>query len=66
MFKAEVRLLSALPEFDRPYSYLSDAPLSVGDIAARPFGNSDRHQYGVVTAVTEGEFAEDLKKILFL
>ena len=66
MFKAEVRLLSALPEFDRPYSYLSDIPVRVGDIAALPFGSSDRHQYGVVTAVEEGEFDKDLKKILFL
>ncbi len=66
MFKAEVRLLSALPEFDRPYSYLSDIPVKVGDIAALPFGSSDRHQYGVVTAVEEGEFDKDLKKILFL
>lgn len=66
MFKAEVRLLSALPEFDRPYSYLSNIPLNIGDIAALPFGNSDRHQYGVVTSVEAGEFEKGLKKILFL
>ena len=66
MLKAEVRLLSALPEFDRPYSYLSDIPLKVGDIAALPFGSSDRHQYGVVTFVEECGFEEDLKKILFI
>lgn len=64
MYILEVRLLSALVQFDRPYSYLSDYYIEKGTLVALPFGNSNRNQYGVVTAVKEGN-EEGLKKILF-
>lgn len=64
MYIVEVRLLSALMQFDRPYSYFSDAEVEKGDIVALPFGNSNRNQYGVVTNVRVGQ-EEGLKKILF-
>lgn len=64
MYIAEVRLLSALTQFDRPYSYLSDTPLTSGTVVAIPFGSSNRNQYGIVTSCYEGT-EDGLKKILF-
>ncbi len=66
MWEAEIRLLSSLYTFDRPYSYISDTPCRAGMIAALPFGTSNRQQYGVVTAVKEFSGNEEsLKKISF-
>ncbi len=64
MYTVEVRLLSALMQFDRPYSYNCDFFVKRGTIVALPFGNANRNQYGVVTAVKEGA-EEGLKEILF-
>lgn len=64
MYIAEVRLLSALTQFDRPYSYLSDTNIAPGTVVAIPFGNSNRNQYGIVINSKEGT-DESLKKILF-
>lgn len=64
MYIAEVRLLSALLPFDRPYSYLSEGEVRAGDVVALPFGSSNRNQYGIVTSVKEGN-EEGLKSILF-
>ena len=64
MYILEVRLLSALIQFDRPYSYLSENYHKRGTIVALPFGKSNRNQYGIVTSVREGS-EEGLKEILF-
>ncbi|MBQ9976127.1 MAG: primosomal protein N' [Clostridia bacterium] len=64
MWKVEMRLLNALYTYDRPWTYLSDTPCEIGMIGAIPFGKADRWQYGVVTAVEEGE-EEGLKSISF-
>ncbi len=67
MWKAETRLLSALFAFDRPYTYISSTPLEQGTIVALPFGAGNRHQYAVVTEVSEchGEDISQYKEILF-
>lgn len=65
MWKVEVRLMSALSSFDRPYTYLSDFELTVGEIVALPFGAGDRYQYAVVVEVSVGGEGEDLKKVAF-
>lgn len=65
MYKVTVRLMSSTPAFDRPYSYLSTTPITSGCVVALPFGNSNRHQYGVVTECGEADSTEGLKSILF-
>lgn len=65
MYKVTVRLMSATAAFDRPYSYFSAEPISSGSVVAIPFGNSDRHQYGIAVGNERAESAEKLKSILF-
>ena len=65
MYKVTVRLMSSTPAFDRPYSYLSDAPVTSGSVVALPFGNSNRHQYGVALACEDAVDTAGLKSILF-
>ncbi|MBE6700454.1 MAG: primosomal protein N' [Ruminococcaceae bacterium] len=68
MYKVQVRLLSSLFAFDRPYTYLSRTELKEGNVVALPFGKSSRHQYGIVVKVledSEEENTENLKSILF-
>ena len=65
MYKISLRLMSATQAFDRTYSYLSDADYLPGTLVAVPFGNSDRHQYGIVVAAEETDDEAGLKRILF-
>lgn len=65
MYKVTVRLLSATASFDRPYSYAFDSFIPSGSVAALPFGNADRHQYGIVISSEPTESEEGLKRILF-
>ncbi len=65
MWKVQVRLMSALSSFDRPYTYLSDFELTVGEIVALPFGSGDRYQYAVVVEVSSAENTDDYKKVAF-
>lgn len=65
MYKITVRLMSATMSFDRPYSYVFDFDLNKGAVVALPFGNSDRHQYGIVISSEETDNDSGLKRILF-
>lgn len=65
MYKVSLRLMSATQAFDRVYSYLSDTEHNPGTLVAVPFGNSDRHQYGVVISSEKTDDTEGLKRILF-
>jgi len=66
MYKVSLRLMSATQAFDRTYSYLSETEYCPGTLVAVPFGNSDRHQYGIVTSCCVATNDEGkLKKILF-
>ncbi len=65
MYKATVRLMSATTAFDRPYSYISDAELKEGSVVALPFGNTNRHQYGIVISCERCDDSKGLKSILF-
>ena len=65
MWKVQVRLMTALSSFDRPYTYLSDFPLTVGEIVALPFGSGDRYQYAIVVEVESAKDKDDYKKIAF-
>ena len=66
MYKVTLRLMSSLTAFDRPYTYLSDEPVSAGTLTAIPFGNSNRNQYGIAVSCTPSDGEEKgLKRVLF-
>lgn len=61
---AEVRLLNAVRNTDRPYTYLvGELNVNIGSIVGVPFGNSDRKQFGVVFNLVKAEEC-GLKKLI--